>query len=59
MNQPVSQKHVMTKVEEVDGAFAVDIPADFFKRLRIADGSTLLWTFNDDGTVTLSHVAFS
>jgi hypothetical protein len=59
MTEQAIQKHFLTKVEAVDGAMAIDVPQEIFKRLHLQDGATLLWTFNDDGTVTLGAVHWS
>jgi len=51
------QKVFVTKVVEVEGAIAVDVPPALFKRLDLKDGVSLLWTFEDDGSVRLARVA--
>lgn len=53
------QKHFVTKVVDVDGAVAVDIPADLFKKLDLREGDNLLWTLNDDGSVTFARIHWS
>jgi len=50
------QKCFVTHVIDVDGAIAVDMPPELFKKLNLLPGATLCWTFNDDGSVTISRI---
>ena len=41
------------EVFEMDGELYLELPNDFIKELGWAEGDTLVWTENDDGSYTL------
>jgi hypothetical protein len=45
----------VTKVEEIEGAFAFDVPQPLFEHLNLSDGDRLVWMPNKDGTITIAR----
>lgn len=46
----------VTKVEQIDGAVAVDVPPALFEKLQLKDGDRIVWILNDDNTFTISNI---
>lgn len=45
----------VTKVEEVEGAIAIDVPSTLFEHLNLKEGDSLIWMQNEDGTITIAR----
>lgn len=45
----------ITKVEEIEGAFAFDVPQELFDHLSLKDGDCLAWMPNEDGTIKIAR----